>query len=142
MSKAEECRGSCLCGAVSLTVNISDHQVGVCHCSICRRWGGGPFFAVEAGRQVQIEGEENITTYASSDWAKRGFCRHCGTHLFYRLNDEDAYVLPVSLIDSGQPWDLALEIFTDEKPVFYDFSNATRQMTGREVFEAGNGKSS
>lgn len=31
--------------------------------------------------------DQNLSIYASSDWAERGFCNHCGTVLFWRMKD-------------------------------------------------------
>jgi len=36
---------------------------------------------------------------------------------------------------SGQ-WPFELQVFIDEKPENYAFANATREMTGEEVFKA------
>lgn len=136
MSAPRECQGACLCGAVSLSVTVSSHNVDACHCHMCRTWGGGPFLGIECDQQVSIRGEENVSVYASSDWAERGFCNQCGTHLFYRLKEGGHYAVPVGLIDNGEPWVLDQQIFIDEKPAFYAFANSTRNMTGAEVFEA------
>ncbi|WP_227369902.1 GFA family protein [Halomonas sp. M20] len=135
MSTTQECRGSCLCGAVNLTVTLADHKVDACHCNMCRKWGGGPFLSAQANEQVRIDGEESVTIYSSSDWAERGFCRQCGTHLFFRLKQGDHYAIPAGLIDNGQLWVFEQQIFIDEKPDFYDFANSTQNMTGQEVFE-------
>ncbi|MEQ9448085.1 MAG: GFA family protein, partial [Rhodospirillaceae bacterium] len=70
---------------------------GACHCGTCRKWGGGPLLAVDCGEHVTIDGEENVSIYQSSDWAERGFCGKCGTHLFYRLTQQPFYVIPVGL---------------------------------------------
>ena len=85
MSASQESRGTCLCGAVSIRVTLECHDVSICHCRMCQTWSGGPMFAVESDAPMTLEGEENVGVYASSDWAERGFCRQCGTHLFYRL---------------------------------------------------------
>ncbi|SHF20346.1 Uncharacterized conserved protein [Modicisalibacter ilicicola DSM 19980] len=136
MSTTQECRGSCLCGAVRLAITVNDHRVDACHCDMCRKWGGGPLFAVQASQGVRIEGEEDVTIYPSSDWAERGFCRQCGTHLFYRLKAGGYWAIPAGLFDGNPPWVFDQQIFIDQKPDFYDFANATRNMTGQEVFEA------
>ncbi|MFC3282131.1 GFA family protein [Litchfieldella rifensis] len=140
MSATNEYRGSCLCGAVSLTIMADNQEVGACHCNMCRIWGGGPLLALESVKEVRIDGEDEITVFRSSDWAERGFCRQCGTHLFYRLRDSKHYAVPVGLVDGGEPWSLTAQIFIDEKPTFYDFANQTRNMTGQEVFEAFTGQ--
>lgn len=136
MATPNECQCSCLCGAVRLGVTPKDHEVGACHCSMCRKWGGGPLLAVEVGRDVRIEGEEYIATYDSSAWAERGFCARCGTHLFYRLKEDGTYIMPVGLIGDDAPWTFTQQIFIDEKPGYYDFANRTSTMTGAEVFAA------
>lgn len=136
MSESFEVSGQCLCGAVRLTARVARPVVDACHCSMCRRWSGGPMMAVEADGEVAFEGEGNVAVHASSDWAERGFCRQCGTHLFYRLKAHVHYALPVGLLDTPLDWAFKTEIFVDEKPGFYEFANETRRMTGQEVFEA------
>ncbi|WP_208655910.1 MULTISPECIES: GFA family protein [Halomonadaceae] len=133
-----ECQGSCLCGAVSLTVTIEGHSVAACHCSMCRTWSGAPMLALEGVKEVHITGEENIAVYASSEWAERGFCRQCGTHLFYRLRESDHYALPIGLVDRGEAWHFETQIFIDEKPAFYAFANQTQELTGQQALEMFN----
>ena len=41
--------------------------------------------AVNSQENVKFEGAENIVNYASSEWAERGFCRKCGSNLYYHL---------------------------------------------------------
>lgn len=140
MESGSDHRGSCLCGAVRIAVQLQSNSIGVCHCSMCRKWGGGPLFAVECGSEVDFEGAEHISTFNSSEWAERGFCRECGTHLFFRLKQEGHYALPVGLLDGGGEWRLAEQIFIDEKPPFYSFSEQTRNLTGEEVFAQYSGQ--
>ncbi|MDO3386611.1 GFA family protein [Gilvimarinus sp. SDUM040013] len=121
-----------LCG--SIEVNAPDHKdVGLCHCSMCRRWTGGPMFAVHCGSDVSFTGAEPVR-YQSSDWAERGFCSACGTHLFYHLLPNDEYILPAGLFQD-QDFTLASEIFIDEKPSYYELKNDTHKMTGQQVFD-------
>ena len=125
-------KGKCLCGAIE--VDAPDHEdVGLCHCSMCRRWTGGPMFAVHCGPGVSFSGQEPAR-YQSSDWAERGFCSKCGSHLFYHLLPGDEYILPAGLFQDRE-FKLASEIFIDEKPAFYELKNDTRKMTGQQVFE-------
>lgn len=126
--------GRCLCGAVHLRVQADSLHAGACHCGICRKWGGGPLLAVECGTNVHIQGDEHVTTYDTSDWAERGFCRHCGTHLFYRLRQGGFHAIPLGLLDGDPAWQLDHEVFIDDKPAYYDFANATKKLTGAEVF--------
>ena len=132
MSQSEDIK--CLCGAVRARVEKADkHAVGACHCATCRKWGGGPLLAMNCGNTVTFDGKDNIAVYDSSDWAQRGFCKQCGTHLFYRLKQSQQTIMPAGLFTAdGAVFDH--QVFIDEKPAFYDFANHTENMTGAEVF--------
>ena len=135
MSEESALEGRCLCGSVHIRCLAASNRIAVCHCGMCRRWSGGPLFAVEgSGGTVQFDGEDKITVYDSSDWAERGFCSRCGTHLFYRLKANQQYELPVGLFGDDAGWVFHQQIFIDEKPGFYDFANDTTRLTGAEVF--------
>ncbi|MBK0400564.1 GFA family protein [Limibaculum sp. M0105] len=124
--------GRCLCGAVTFTAE-RPVRVSACHCAMCRRWSGGPYFVCEPENVTFAEGAP-VGTYRSSDWAERGFCTRCGTALFYRLVETGAHYLNTFTIeDLGEP-DFALQVFTDEKPGFYSFAEPTKCLTGPEIF--------
>lgn len=125
--------GHCLCGAVSLK-SPEAREIGVCHCGFCRRWGGGPLLAVHCGRDVQFQGAENVTVYASSDWAQRAFCSKCGTHLYYKLLATGEYFVPAGLFESTD-FELASQIYIDKKPGYYSFANQTPMLTEQQVIE-------
>lgn len=140
MESITEHRGTCLCGAVRVAAKTKSNSIGACHCTMCRKWGGGPLFAVECERDVDFEGAEHISTFSSSEWAERGFCQKCGTHLFYRLKQEGHYAIPVGLFDGGDQWRFTEQIFIDQKPSFYSFAEKTKELTGEEVFAQYSGK--
>ncbi len=127
-------KGHCLCGQVSVEAHSVNSHTGACHCNMCRRWGGGPFMAVDCGTDVNFTGEDSISRYASSAWAERGFCANCGTHLFYHLKGKGQYMMPAGLFDAESQLVLDHQIFIEEKPAYYDFANDTHNMTGAEVF--------
>ncbi len=134
MSDSKQAGGSCLCGKVQITAATCHQHVHACHCSMCRKWGGGPALSVDCGTDVAFQGEEHIRVFSSSVWAERGFCTHCGSHLFYRLKETQQYIMPVGLFDDGSTFTLDQQIFIDEKPEWYTFANRTEDMTGAEVF--------
>ena len=134
MSETIEGKGSCLCGAVEFTAKSMSKNVGACHCSMCRKWGGGPLMAVDCGTDVAFSWEENISVYNSSAWAERGFCNKCGSHLFYRLKENQQYMMPAGIFDDDSKFVFDHQVFIDEKPLFYCFSNKTEDMTGDELF--------
>ena len=128
--------GGCLCGAVRFAAVPKETDFGICHCSMCRRWSAGPFFALECGDTLEIEDDSKLGVYRSSEWAERAFCKVCGTPLFYRLIDRDFYAVSVEAFDDRGGFSMNSQIFIDERPNYYDFANKTKMMTGAEVFAA------
>jgi hypothetical protein len=130
-----ECKlsGKCMCGAVNFTAVSEEATVTACHCDMCRRWSSGPYLEVTC-QQVSFEGEDSIGKIRSSDWAERTFCKKCGSNLFYHIIDSSEYQISAGLIDDTTELQLALQVFTDSKPQFYEFSNKTKMMTSAEVF--------
>ncbi|AMO72059.1 GFA family protein [Sphingorhabdus sp. M41] len=125
--------GHCLCGAVTIKARPVRPHVEACHCAMCRRWGGSAFLGVQCGPDVEIEGEDHVTRYASSDWAERGFCSQCGSNLFYRFTPADNYSFPAGLFDDLGGATMSEQIFVDEKPDYYDFAQKTVMKTGAEI---------
>ena len=134
MNERIEAKGKCLCGAVKLSAKSTSKNLGACHCSMCRQWTGGPLLAVDCGNEVEFEGNDFISTFSSSEWAERGFCSKCGSSLFYKLKQTGQYIVPVGLLDIDSELNFDHQIFIDEKPSYYCFSNETKNMTGEEVF--------
>jgi hypothetical protein len=127
-------QGKCLCGAVQVVAKTMSSKVGACHCNMCRQWTGGPLLVVDCESEVFFSGEENITVFNSSEWAERGFCKLCGSHLFYRLKQNNQYFVSAGLLDNSAAFVFDHQVFIDEKPEYYCFSNETQNMTGAEVF--------
>jgi len=90
--------------------------------------------AVDCGTDVVFDSKETIAIYNSSEWAARGFCRLCGSHLFYRLKGTGQYMMPVGLFGEVEGLIFERQVFIDEKPSFYCFSNMTAGMTGQAAF--------
>jgi hypothetical protein len=134
MASAANMTGGCLCGAVRFTAAPESHDFAVCHCGMCRRWGAGPYFAITCKGSFKIEDASNVGIYRSSEWAERGFCKKCGTSLFYRLVGQDHYEVSTEAFDDRSDLAFTTQIFIDEKPPYYAFANDTKNMTGAEVF--------
>lgn len=135
MPVVQSMSGACLCGAVKFTAMKASTAVSACHCGICRKWGGGPLLAVDCEQDVFFEGGDNVGVYGSSAWAERGFCKKCGSHLFYRFKESFHYVIPVGLFDEQEDFVFNSQIFIDKKPPYYQFANKTENLTESEVFE-------
>jgi hypothetical protein len=126
--------GRCLCGAVRFSAAHVETDYHACHCGMCRRWSGGaPFFAT-AATDVVFEDTAQLGTYASSAWAERGFCKACGSTLFYFLKPTRTYMMSVGAFDDASPFRLVREIFIDRKPDGYALAGDHPRWTEAETF--------
>lgn len=85
---------------------------------------------------VTFQNDSTLAVYASSEWAERGFCQQCGTHLFYRLKTPSMYHLPIGLFANLEGFEFTEEIFVDEQPALYAFANQTKRLTGEAAVAA------
>ena len=146
MTDLEETRaGGCLCGAVRFEAKLSSHNFGACHCEMCRRWTGSALLGMSLPADAIVwTGEEHISRIQSSDWAERGFCRRCGSGLFFRVTAESEWAgkieLPIGLLDDPNGLTFTNEIYIDHKPDGYAFAGDGRKlMTRQDCIEAFGG---
>lgn len=90
---------------------------------------------LECGSNIEFQGEENIRTYGSSKWATRGFCKVCGSHLFIKETSSNDYGIPVGLFPDGSNIRFNRQVFYDNKPAYYRFSNSTHNITSEYIHE-------
>lgn len=133
-------KGKCLCGKVEFAISNDQKTFDACHCSMCRRWSGSPSLAVEANGGGEFRNQDYIKVYSSSDWAERGFCSNCGSHLFYRLKNGSYWNVPLGLLDGHADFTFKTQIFVDHKPKCYSFADETKMMTEAEVLKAFGGQ--
>ncbi|MEX6507527.1 GFA family protein [Jiella sp. M17.18] len=127
-------QAKCLCGGVRIDADFEDVAVNACHCDTCRRWTSGPFLSLHGAENVVLAGTDLLTVYKSSQWGERGFCKACGSALFWRSHDEAIYAISAAAVDNLGDVEMTREIFIDSKPDWYAFANDTEKMTGAEFF--------
>ena len=117
--------GGCLCGAVRYEVRGALRDVINCHCTMCQRLHGA-FGAHSKARKanIRIVEDRGLAWYATSDRARRGFCRDCGSHLFWEPVAQDATGIVAGTLDPPSGLKTMGHIFTGEKPDFTDLSDA------------------
>ncbi|TPL08463.1 GFA family protein [Mesorhizobium sp. B2-4-14] len=121
-------QGSCLCKAVRFRTRGALRGVVYCHCSQCRKQSGHFYAATNvADADIVIEGAENITWYEASDFARRGFCKVCGSVLFWKPRDRDYISVLAGSFD--KPTDLKGEyhIFVGDKGDYYSIHDGLPQ---------------
>ncbi len=121
---SEKHNGRCECGKVAFTVTSPRKGITVCHCSQCRRTSGHLWASTHAAYDdVNFISDEGLEWYASSRIAKRGFCKHCGSSLFYRMNDEDGIGIAAGCFDNPTDFELGKHIYTASKGDYYGIND-------------------
>ena len=112
--------GRCLCGAVAFEVDGPMKQIIGCHCTMCRRQTSH-FLAFTAAwdDDLRLTGEESLSWYRSSPDSRRGFCRKCGSMLFFATDGADRTSISAGALDPGHGLKLAAHIFTDAAGEYY-----------------------
>lgn len=126
--------GSCLCGKCRYSFECDNLEVWACHCSMCRKWSGGPVMAMHIDGLVVFENEDSLKWYSASDWGMRWFCGECWSNLVWSMKDRSMMNPLIGSVDNVSDITFTTELFIDEKPEYYSFKNDTKQMTGAEVF--------
>lgn len=119
-------KGSCLCGQVTFEVRTPAQGPTMCHCGQCRKQSGGIWAsAYVSDGDLEISGD--VTWFAASDAAKRGFCGTCGSFLFWKAHDEDTTSFALGALE--QPTGLAVKehIFVADKGDFYQIADGLPQ---------------
>jgi hypothetical protein len=73
--------------------------------------------------RLTIRGAENVTWYRSSERVERGFCRLCGSSLFWKPLQKDLIGVAMGAFDSPTGTRLALHIFAADKGDYYDITD-------------------
>jgi hypothetical protein len=93
MSPPLSSSGGCLCGAVTYRVTGRLRDVTNCYCERCRRFTGHYMAATSAAlADVTIQDPAQQLTWHPVDGAEYGFCRSCGSSLFWRADAAPAEI--------------------------------------------------
>ncbi|MBD3677609.1 MAG: GFA family protein [Rhodobacteraceae bacterium] len=126
-----------MCGAVSFTATEVPGTFGACHCEMCRRWTGSALLGVTVPKdKVTWTGTENIAEFQSTSWAKRAWCRVCGSNLYFQFTMDGAWSdeveLPLGLFDDPNGFRMTNEIYIDHKPDSFSYTPTDRQVLTRQ----------
>lgn len=128
--------GKCLCGAVAFEADCSRGHFDACHCSQCRRWSGSYWMSVNVpSASLKFkQGESDVGWHRSSDAVRRGFCRQCGSALFWHpdRHPEHSHMLAIGVGSLDAPTGLKLSehIFVASKGDYYDITDGLPQKQG------------
>ena len=125
-------QGGCLCGVVRYTVSGELDDPHLCHCDMCQRQSGYCVAGAGARRaDLDVTGEENVTWFQSSSFAKRGFCKICGSKLFW--DDGSEWVgLNMGSLDQPTGLKIARHVFVDDASDYYEIADGKPKAEARD----------
>jgi hypothetical protein len=92
--------GGCLCGRVRYEARASHRKGYYCHCRMCQLAFGNTRAAFINLRKDEVRWTtQPPKRYASSTFAKRGFCGDCGTPLTFEYDGSERMDLSVGSLD-------------------------------------------
>jgi hypothetical protein len=120
--------GSCLCGAVSFSVQGDLPAPSACHCTKCRKTTGHFLVSTEVQRSdLTVTGAEHISWFASLEKVNRGFCKTCGSVLFFDPPHLDWIAIAMGAWDQPTQVKMNLHIFVADKGDYYDITDGLPQ---------------
>lgn len=115
-------RGGCLCGGVRYRAALPVAHASHCYCTMCQKQHGaaaGSYANVASAGFVIEQGAGLITEYASSGHGRRGFCRVCGSTLFWRSTESpDRIAITLGTLEPGYAGPVEREWFVENKPAW------------------------
>jgi hypothetical protein len=99
-----------------------------CHCSQCRKQTGHHYAATNVpDGNIVIEGSESVSWYRSSPEAQRGFCRTCGSALFWKRDGSDYVSVLAGSFEQPSGLEGAEHIFVADKGDYYEITDTLPQ---------------
>lgn len=132
-TRKEPLTGQCLCGDVRFQIDGPVGPLHACHCTICRRQSGHFVVSAEVQRaDFTLIEDRGLKWFASSDFARRGFCQSCGSALFWDAGD-DKINFSIGSLDQPTGLRLASHIYLDEKADYYEIEDELPKYAGYDT---------
>ena len=117
---------SCLCGSVSFELRGALDDAIACHCGQCRKQTGNYWTSTHtADSDLHFIRKETLAWYRSSPTAQRGFCKACGSTLFWKADDSGSTSVCVGAIDGKSDLKLAGHIYVSDAGDYYDIAGGS-----------------
>ena len=125
-------RGSCLCGGVRFEITGTPLFMTYCHCTRCRKVGGGASVAVRAEQFRWVRGRELVVRYEPEPpyHLVRCFCRVCGSYLGEPETNARGFPIAASALDDDPGVRPVLHEHVAEKPAWYEIYDDLPQFPG------------
>jgi hypothetical protein len=113
--------GGCLCGGVRYEIDGPLAPPSACHCGQCRRSHGAlGLYTLAPSERYKIKGDRNLAWFESSPGIRRGFCRVCGSKLFWERIGSGQLDVTMGSIDPPSGLKIVKHIHLKDAGDYYD----------------------
>jgi hypothetical protein len=123
-------KGHCLCGGVAFEIEGDTTEIGMCHCSKCRRVSGvasNAEFMTAKDNLRFVSGEDLLTRFElPTGWHSR-FCSRCGSPAPKLHPGGGAYWVPAGLIEGDPGLKVAGHIYVGSKAPWDEIAGSAPQ---------------
>jgi len=117
----------CLCGGVQFTLPGPARAITACHCHQCRKLSGHFSASFDAGEEtLDYAARAPLATYVTEGGGTRGFCRDCGSSLWFRARD-GRFSVEAGCIAGATGGQMESHIFVSEKGDYYGIADGLPQ---------------
>jgi hypothetical protein len=138
-----EYSGGCQCGAVRYHATKLRPNPHICYCRMCQKAVGNLGASLVGVKAADIAWTRGTpATFRSSAHVERGFCKDCGTPLFYRHDESQGLSVTIGSLDEPHAVPILYEMGNEGKhPGLPPISGAkqmgtTEETDGAEVVSA------
>ena len=127
--------GGCQCGAVRYALMSEPTRASICHCRMCQKAFGNYFAPLTGVRPRDFawtQGAPGI--FKSSELVERGFCRDCGTPLFFRYTTTERISVSIGSLDEpGRVTPVKQHGIESRLPAFFALAGLPGETTGEST---------
>ena len=122
-----------MCGHVRYEIDGPIRDVIACHCEQCRRASGHYVAATAANpNDLKVTIDEGLSWCTGTRQIRRGFCRLCGSTLFFDHGSEYPTGVAAGSLDSAKNVKITAHIWTDEAGDYYKIADGVPQFTSAQ----------
>lgn len=120
--------GSCLCGGVSFEISGELRPVIICHCTQCRKQSGhvGAFTSCKDD-DLHFTARDTLAWYRASSRAGRGFCKTCGSLLFWKADGSNITSIAAGSLNGKTGLTIEGHIYCADKGDYYSLCDGEYQ---------------
>ena len=115
---------SCLCKGIVMTIKGEFRPVVNCHCMQCTKTHGNyAAYTSVLEENITYKSKSTLKWFASSAKAKRGFCKKCGSSVFFKRLGSRAISISAGLFKNPTKLVTSSHIYTHNKRDYYKISD-------------------